>query len=120
MPESALATIDRDAMAASLEPLFGHDLAIQPPIAMKQLAALRAYDARRRLGELAGIPALVVSAEHDPIAAPEFGRALAQALPGARYNEFTDASHGLPIQYAGPVNDLLREHIKVAESKRDQ
>ena len=115
MPPSALAAADGDEMAARLAPLFGHDLADQPPVAMKQLAALRAYDATPRLGELAGVPTLVVSAAHDPIARPASGRALAAGIPGARYVEFADASHGLPIQRAGEVNALLLEHLRAAE-----
>jgi len=116
MPECALAGVDRDELAATLEPLFGHDLAVQPAVAMKQLAALRAYDASDRLARLAGVSTLVLSAAHDPIAPPRYGRALACAIPGARYYEFGDASHGLPIQHAGRVNALLREHIDLAEA----
>jgi pimeloyl-ACP methyl ester carboxylesterase len=116
MPPAALRQVDRDALAAELEPLFGHDLADQPPVAMKQLAALRGYDATERLGELSGIPTLVMSAAHDPIAPPRFGRALADGIPGARYVEFDDASHGLPIQHAERVNELLFRHLANAES----
>lgn len=116
MPPDVLRTADRDALAAELEPLFGHDLAVQPPVAMKQLGALRRWDGRSRLSELAGIPTLVVSAAHDPIAPPLFGRALAAGIPGARYVEFPDASHGLPIQHADRVNALLGEHLAAAES----
>ncbi|HET7229674.1 MAG TPA: alpha/beta fold hydrolase, partial [Longimicrobium sp.] len=88
MPPDALKGVDRDALAAELAPLFGHDLADQPPVAMKQLAALRAYDATDRAGGITGIPTLVMSAAHDPIAPPRHGRALAAAIPGARYVEF--------------------------------
>src|SRR5690606_25616523 len=59
LPPSALAGTDSDALAAELEPLFGHDIGRRPPIAMKQLAALRAYDCTSRLGRLASIPTLV-------------------------------------------------------------
>jgi pimeloyl-ACP methyl ester carboxylesterase len=116
MPPAALRQVDRDALAAELEPLFGHALADQPPVAMKQLAALRGYDATERLGKLSGIPTLVMSAAHDPIAPPRFGRALADGIPGARYVEFDDASHGLPIQHAERVNELLSRHLADAES----
>jgi pimeloyl-ACP methyl ester carboxylesterase len=85
---------------------------------MRQLRALRQYDATPRLRELASIPALVVSAAHDPIALPRFGHALAAALPGARYVECPDAAHGLPIQLAASINALLAEHIDQAESRR--
>jgi pimeloyl-ACP methyl ester carboxylesterase len=115
---SELRAADRDALAERLAPLFGHDLADQPPVAMKQLAAMRAYDATPRLGELAGIPALVMSAAHDRIAPPASGRAIAAGIPGARYVEFAGAAHGLPIQRAGEVNVLLLAHLRAAENGR--
>lgn len=111
MPPAVLGVIDQDAMAEELEPIFGHDLAVQPPIAIKQLSALRRYDARSHLEALGSIPTLVMSAAHDIIAPPRFGRALAEGIPGARYVEFDDAAHGLPIQYAGRINRLLRDHF---------
>lgn len=115
MPPDALIGLDEDVFAAELKSLFGHDLAVQPPIAMRQLAALRAYDATGRLGALGGIPTLVLAARHDPIAPPRYGRALAEAIPGARYVEFDDASHGLPIQHPSRVNALLKDHIEGVE-----
>jgi len=111
MPPEALAGADRDALAARLAPIFGHDLADHPPVAMKQLAAMRAYDAAPRLGELAGLRTLVVSASHAPIAPPALGRELAAGIPGARHVEFPEASHGAPIQCADRVNALLMEHL---------
>lgn len=116
MPPEVLAREDRDALAARLEPLFGHDLGVQPPIVMKQLSAMGRYDATPRLGELAGIPTLVVTAAHDPIARPPLGRALAKAIPGARLVEFADASHGVTIQHASRVNALLRDLLFAAEA----
>ena len=115
MPPGALAGGDHAALAARLAPLFGHDLADSPAVAMKQLRALAAYDATARLGELAGTPTLVLSASHDPIAPPRSGKALAAGIPGARYVEFAHASHGLPIQCAGEVNPLLAQHLDAAE-----
>jgi pimeloyl-ACP methyl ester carboxylesterase len=115
MPDSALRSRNPDALAAELESLFGHDLADQPPVAMKQLRALRAFNAAGRFERLDGLPTLVVSAEHDPIAPPRFGRALAEVIPGARYEVILDASHGVTIQSPGRVNALLREHLEAAE-----
>jgi pimeloyl-ACP methyl ester carboxylesterase len=102
---------DPEDLARRLAPLFGHDLADQPTIVSPQLAALRAYDATSRLGELAGLPTLVVSAVHDPIAPPRSGRILAGGIPGARYVEIPDASHGVPIHRAGTINSLLLDHL---------
>lgn len=102
---------DPDAAAAALAPLFGHDLGDTPPAAGDQLRALRAYDATARLGELSGKRVLVLTAAHDPIAPPSAGRALAAGIPGSRYVEVPDASHGLPITHADRVNELLAEHL---------
>lgn len=116
LPPDVLVTGDRDALAEELRPVIGHDLADQPPVAMKQLAAMRAYDATPRLGELAGLPVLVVSATHDRIAPPAFGRSIAAAIPGARFIEIPDAAHGVTIQRADLINQMLREHFTRAES----
>jgi pimeloyl-ACP methyl ester carboxylesterase len=109
------AKADLDAVAAQYEPLFGHDLAVQPPVAMKQLSAMGKYDATPRLGEVAGIPTLVVSAAHDRIAPPKSGRALAAGIPGARYVELPAVSHGVPIQYPEKINPLLLQHFASAK-----
>jgi pimeloyl-ACP methyl ester carboxylesterase len=111
MPERYLAESDRDALAARLQPLFGRDLADQPPVAMRQLRAMSQYDARGRLAALAGIPTLVVAAREDRIALPRYNRELAAAIPGARYVEIPDAGHGVTIHRAGEVNRLLAEHF---------
>ena len=42
--------------------IFGHDLADTPPIVMRQLGALKRFDAKASLAELKGIPTLVMSA----------------------------------------------------------
>ena len=102
---------DPHGMAQELSSLFGHDIADQPPIARHQLAALRKADVSPWLAELAGLPALVVTGAHDPIAPPSAGAALAAGIPGARYVEVADASHTLPITHADLTNQLLREHL---------
>lgn len=110
-PESFLSTADSPALAAQLAPLFGHDLAEQPPIAMKQAMALRRHDRTAQLYKLTSIPTFVLSAAHDPIAPPEFGKQLASLIPRARFVVISDASHGVPIQQATRVNRLLADHF---------
>ncbi len=109
-----LARIDRDALAIELEPIFGHDLAVRPPVTMKQVGAMRRWDATARLGELAGVPTLVVGARHDLIARPPLVRALADGIPGARRVEIDDAAHGVTVTHAATVNALLRAHLAAA------
>ena len=111
MPGAYLAGIDREALASQLATLFGHDLADQPAIVMKQLGAASRFDVSSRLHDLAGVPTLVLSARHDAIALPEYGRALAAHIPGARYVEVADAGHAVTIQCAREVNALLAEHL---------
>jgi len=109
-----LIAADRERLAAELAALFGHDLADQPPIVMRQLKAMSAYGAARGLDTLAGLPTLVVGGAHDLIARPSLGRALAAAIPGARYVEFADAGHALPIECAREINELLLAHLEAA------
>lgn len=108
------ASVEHDRLAADLEPLFGHDLARQPPVALRQLRAMAACDLTPRLSELGGLPTLVVSAAHDRIAPPTSGRAIAAGIPGAQFVEFPDAAHGLPLTDTGRTNTLLRDHLKRA------
>jgi aminoacrylate hydrolase len=116
MPDQYLKAVDRARLAAELAPLFGRDLADQPPIVMQQLRAMSRYSAAPRLHEISGIPTLVASGAHDPIAPPRLGRAIAAGIPGSRFVEFADASHALPIQSAAEVNALLIDHISGAEA----
>jgi pimeloyl-ACP methyl ester carboxylesterase len=111
-----LAQVDRDRLAVELAALFGHDLADQPPIVMKQLKSMSAYGASRGLETLASLPTLVVSGAHDLIARPSLGRALADGIPGARYVEFADAGHALPIECAAETNGLLLAHLEAADA----
>ena len=116
MPPAALAEADRDELAARLEPLFGHDLAVQPPIVFKQLGAMKAYDASGQLGNI-NKPTWVIVAGRDLVARPEFGRALAAGIPGARLIEFPEAGHGLPLVQPAEINNLLGEFFAMVETE---
>jgi len=115
MPDAYLRTVDASRLAQDLARLFGRDLGDQPPIVMKQLRAMKRYGEVAWPGGQGRVPTLVVSGAHDPIAPPKFGRALAAQIPGARYVEFDQASHALPIQCADDVNALLAEHLSLNE-----
>ena len=115
MTTEYLASVDRDELCAGLQGLFGHDLADQPAVVMKQLKAMGRFDASRRLPELASIPTLVLSADQDRIARPDYGRALARAIPGAAFLELT-GGHAVTIERADAVNATLLDHLRRAES----
>jgi pimeloyl-ACP methyl ester carboxylesterase len=116
MPREYLDTVDRDALCEGLQGLFGRDLADQPPILMQQVRAMSKFDVSHRLRALAHIPTVVLSARHDLIARPEYGRALAGAIPGARYVEIAGAGHAVTIQRADEVNPILNAHIDAASA----
>lgn len=95
-----------------LSAVFGHDIADLPPITNRQLAAMRRHDVTPRLGELAGIPALVISGEKDMIAPPSSGRAIAAGIPGARYIGIPGASHAFPIMETERCAVLVLDHLR--------
>lgn len=115
-PKKYLRASDPDELATRTGELLGRDLADQPAVAMKQVRAMAVHDLTHQLHELAPIPTLVVSAAHDPIARPLFGRRLAHRIPGAVYEEIPDASHGWPLQSAAQANTRLRAFFYAAES----
>ena len=84
MPREYLASQNRDRLCEELGDLFGRDLADQPAIVMQQLRAMGRFDASQKLTALRDLPTLVISAALDGIARPQYGRALADAIPGAR------------------------------------
>jgi len=98
-------------VAAVLSRAFGHDIADLPPKSDEQLSAMGKCDVTPRLGELSGIPTLVISAEHDLIARPSSGRAIADGIPGARFMEIKGASHAFPVLEPKRCAALLIEHI---------
>lgn len=118
MPPAYLRDRDSRLVATELEALFGRDLADQPPIISEQLRAMSRYSAVARLPELAGLPTLVLSATHDPIAPPRRGKEIASLIRGARFVEFGEAGHALPIQCAAEVNALLVDHLTQAQRGR--
>jgi pimeloyl-ACP methyl ester carboxylesterase len=108
-PQSYLKTVDQTELARKVGLIVGRDLSDNPSIMFKQVQALGRHNALSQLGKLGSIPTLVISGRHDPIAKPAYGRVLAAAIPGAVYEEWPDASHGLIIQQAEALNRRLKE-----------
>jgi pimeloyl-ACP methyl ester carboxylesterase len=112
MSRAYLDRTGRDEAAALITRLFGHPVNQQPAIVFRQVAAVLRYDARDRLSTLDGLPTLVMGAAEDRILRPSSSRALAEAIPGARYVEIEKAGHALPIEEAAKVAALLAEHFE--------
>jgi pimeloyl-ACP methyl ester carboxylesterase len=110
-------TGDLERIASELEPVFGHDLAVTPPIVFKQVQAMRRWNALGRAAALQDMPTLVVGAAQDLIARPELVRATAAAIPGAKLVELPEAAHGVTVRAPKAINDLLRAHIAGVEQR---
>jgi len=110
MPKPYLQQHNLDKIVEHLSALFGRELGSPPKVAMKQVFAMRKFDATPLLPGLQGLPTLVMSSRHDLLAPPSEGMLLAQALAG-RYVELTEASHAAPIQCPELVNQQLLEHL---------
>jgi pimeloyl-ACP methyl ester carboxylesterase len=68
-----------------------------------------------RLSQLRGLPTLVLHGTADPLFPPAHGRALADAIPGARLIELDDVGHQLPPPHTWELLvDTLIEHTREA------
>lgn len=108
---------DLAQVAAELEPFYGHDLGVIPPVPMTQVRAMGAWNVLDRLDQLATTPTLVVSADQDLIARPALVRSTAQAIPSAHLVELSDAAHGVTVTDPERINQLLAQHVADAESR---
>jgi 3-oxoadipate enol-lactonase len=78
-----------------------------------QLSAALAHDTVARLATI-GAPTLVVTGTRDKLIAPRHSRVLADGIPGSRFVEIEGGTHGLNLEKADRLNELLsgwlREH----------
>lgn len=112
-PPAYLATISDEEKLRYVHLIFSPDFLQQPPIVRQQIAALwhhRGGDLR----PLRSLPTLILTGQLDIVVPTRLSEALHQQLPSSRIERFADAGHGLPLQLAGPVNQLLRQHIAAA------
>jgi pimeloyl-ACP methyl ester carboxylesterase len=107
--------ISSEDVAARLSAILGHDVGDAPPIMDQQMKAMRQADVTPRLGEIRGIPTLVVNGDRDMIAPPELGKAIAARIPDARYIEIPGAAHSFPVLEPERCAGLMMEHIARAE-----
>ena len=92
--------------------------ACTPKVAVEIMRRNLEIDVRALLPTVS-VPTVVAHCVDDPLVPVEHGRYLAERIPGARYVEFADAAHALPIECAADVNDLLRAHLEAAERSEE-
>ncbi len=60
------------------------------------------------------VPALLLSGERSTLAARRVAKLLASAIPGAKHEELSGATHMAPLFEAGRVNALIGAHVRGA------
>ena len=73
-------------------------------------AAVARLDLRDGLSRIA-VPTLVISAAQDTALPPEHGRAIADAIPGARFELVAQAAHLATIEQADAINSVISEYL---------
>ncbi|WP_207782552.1 alpha/beta fold hydrolase [Phytoactinopolyspora limicola] len=79
------------------------------PVLAEFLPVVWGIDAHDALPVLAGLPGLVVAADHDHLTPLKHGRAIADALPQAEYVEVADAGHMVLLER----HDVVTDHLEV-------
>jgi 3-oxoadipate enol-lactonase len=72
--------------------------------------ALALWDARPDLARVT-MPTLVIAAAEDPSTPPDQGRAIADGVPGARFELIADAAHLAPVERPGEFNRLVLDFL---------
>jgi pimeloyl-[acyl-carrier protein] methyl ester esterase len=104
------------ALARLRAALFAHGEA-RPQALARGLELLRDTDLRPLLGGIAR-PALVIAGQYDRVTHPAASRALAEALPDARYVEIRRAAHAPFLSHLPQVRALLTDFL-IAPCERD-
>jgi len=90
--------------------------ATPPATIYAQIAASAGHDTRARLAELDGLTVTVVHGKEDGLIAPSRGRALAAAIPGARFVGIPDCGHLLTTDAEDVVAGVVRDHMSRASA----
>jgi 3-oxoadipate enol-lactonase len=77
-----------------------------------QMGAISGHDTRERLGELEGLPTLVVHGLEDALVPVERGRELAQLIPGARLELIPSCGHVLTTDAEAATAVPIMEHFE--------
>ncbi|MGA2209742.1 MAG: alpha/beta hydrolase [Acidimicrobiales bacterium] len=96
-----------------------YDRAYDPGGYLRQLAAVTTQSDRTRALRQVGVPTVVLHGLSDPLVSVSGGRALARAIPGARFVGFPGMGHDLP----GALWPMFAEEIcsiaRKADSRRE-
>jgi 3-oxoadipate enol-lactonase len=83
-----------------------------------QMAAVAGHDTRRRLGELASVPSLVLHGLDDALIPPDRGRDLARLIPGARLELIPSCGHILSTDAEEEVASAILAHLERSAARQ--
>jgi pimeloyl-ACP methyl ester carboxylesterase len=76
----------------------------------RRFDALDTYDVSGRLGEISA-PTLLIYGADDPLARPDIGRRIADAIPGARFEVIPNVRHAITLEARAVTAGLLRDFV---------
>lgn len=103
-----------DAGAARLHAAWAYDRAFDPEGVGRQLGAIWASGDRTEALRSVSVPTLVLHGSQDPLIPASGGRAIAAAVPGARYVEIPGMAHDLNEAFWPEILAPLLEHLGAA------
>ncbi|MEX2550312.1 MAG: alpha/beta hydrolase [Nitriliruptoraceae bacterium] len=93
-----------------------YDRSHRPDGTARQLLAILADEDRTSLLRGLDVPTLVIHGDEDPLVTPSGGRAVAAAVPGARFEEVAGMGHDLPVPLLPRIAALVLEQILATRS----
>lgn len=88
-----------------------------PPGMLRQFDAVLGTGSLLRFSKAIIAPTVVLHGSHDPMLRPRNGRAVAAAIPGARYVVIDGMGHDLPEAVWRPIVETLTENFARAEAR---
>lgn len=85
--------------------------AVSSQVIHADLRACRRFDVVGRLNEI-GAPTLVICGQEDHMTPPEYGRHLAENIPGARLLVIEDGGHMVALEQAGVVAGAIADYLQ--------
>jgi pimeloyl-ACP methyl ester carboxylesterase len=112
--EAMLPKMFTAAVSPAIRDEVGEWMRAQPPAALvADVTAMRDRpDSGQTLAQLE-VPVLVIAGEQDPIIPLQEAEAMAAAARGGRLVVVGNAAHLAPVEQPVPVNQALREHLRV-------
>lgn len=106
------------ANQAFADRVIREDFAVEPPKPTRraQLRAVLRHRAHKHLGQLSGLPTLIVKPAADILIRPGQSDRLHRLIPGSRLLTLDDAGHGVIRQSHAQLNGALLAHFAAAEA----